>query len=493
VFVKGAPESRNDPKISIDHEVWGDIFFNVSVEVVDEGKEINYYKNEKDKKTQAQATILIGGHKLQHTTESVSTNSFCTDGLPPLPSIRFASSGCYFPTSSSILVCGGRENLLSISSSCWLYTKDKEVWEEAWGLPAAVAGAATICMEDRMILLGGVMEEDYYQGEDKEGEDFYDYSTEVASDQVIEFDMTNQKWNQGPSLPEHLQGGCGLALEGTMMVIGGRNDRECSYGNNKVLLQDRGSKVWKTGPSMTYSRFHHGCAIMDISGQKGAVVAGGLGMENYGDIVEFLPIFQEGLAEKWATLSKLSFQHPNQPILGQLGGHLFVHGGGGFPYPGGEDKTEIFEDGIWRTISNMGVMRSFGLGIAVPPQWIETCKMEPNYGFHPYHRKQGQAWLNDKLWFCNGDKLDIPFLSEDQKNPPVDSCTVPGCQFAQVPRHFMKKGTFGCQVLNTTQVLCEISCKPGYKPWAGEHKSVCTRNGNGFNNKFLECSQDSIT
>ena len=92
VFVKGAPESRNDPKISIDHEVWGDIFFNVSVEVVDEGKEINYYKNEKDKKTQAQATILIGGHKLQHTTESVSTNSFCTDGLPPLPSIRSVSA-----------------------------------------------------------------------------------------------------------------------------------------------------------------------------------------------------------------------------------------------------------------------------------------------------------------------------------------------------------------------------------------------------------------
>lgn len=334
------------------------------------------------------------------------------------------------------------------------------------------------------------MEEDYYQGEDREGEDFYDYSTEVASDQGLEFEMKVKKWKEGPSLPEPLQGGCGIAWEGKMMVIGGKNDRECSFGTDRVLLWDEERRMWTDGPRMNHPRFHHGCAIMEIDGQKGVVAAGGLGLENFGDSVEFLPIFSDGLAEKWTHLSKLSFPHPNQPIVGQLGGRFVVHGGGGFPYPGGEDTTEVWINGTWMPISNLGIARSFGLGISVAENWMETCRMEPNFGIHPYHRLQGQAWLDNKLWFCKDDKLEIPFESKDHENPPVSSCTVPGCQFAQVPGHFMKKGTFGCQVQNMTQVMCQISCKPGYKPWAGEHSSVCTRNGNGFQNKFLECSQE---
>jgi N-acetylneuraminic acid mutarotase len=138
--------------------------------------------------------------------------------------------------SSSIMVCGGRENLLSLSSSCWLYTKDKDTWEEAWTLPRAVAGAATICMENRMILLGGVMEEDYYQGEDIEGGDYYDYSTEVSSSLAFEFDMRTKSWKEGHSLPEALQGGCGLAWEGRMVVTGGKNDENCSYGTDSAYV-----------------------------------------------------------------------------------------------------------------------------------------------------------------------------------------------------------------------------------------------------------------
>ena len=128
-----------------------------------------------------------------------------------------------------------------------------------------------------MILLGGVTEEDYYQGEDKDSGDFYDYSTEVATDQVLEFDRKNEIWTEGSSLPEPLQGGCGLAWEGKMMVMGGKNDKECSYGTRRVLLWDEESRMWTDGPRMNHPRFHHGCAIMEMDGQIGAVVAGGLG------------------------------------------------------------------------------------------------------------------------------------------------------------------------------------------------------------------------
>ena len=106
-------------------------------------------------------------------------------------------------------------------------------------------------------------------------------------------------------------------------------------------------------------------------------------MGSFGHSVEFLPIFGDELAHAWTALPKLSFPHPNLPALGQLGGRLFVHGGGGFPYPGGEDKTEVLLDKVWRPMSGLGVTRSFGLGIPVPEHWMETCRMEPNFGVHP--------------------------------------------------------------------------------------------------------------
>jgi len=458
----------------------------VSIAAVDEDKE--GIKNMKEQNTSA--TIILGGSKGSHTIESVSSTSFCQDGLPPLPSIRFASSGCHFHNPSSLLVCGGRENLFSLSSSCLLYTQDKDSWEEAWTLPRAVAGAATICMEDRMILLGGVHEEDYYQGEDTEGGDYYDYSTEVVSSQVLEFDMRDAIWREGPGLPEPSQGGCGLAWEGSMMVIGGKNDKDCSFGSDKVLVQTDRDGSWADGPRMKHSRFHHGCVIMEIFGQKGVVVAGGLGTGSFGDSVEFLPLQTDMMAAEWAALPKLGFPHPNLPILGQLGGRLFVHGGGGFPYPGGEDKTEVLMDRGWRSISGLGITRSFGLGISVPARWMNTCRMEPNFGIHSYYRKQGQARLNKEFWFCHGEKLEVPFLSPNDKYSVAAGCTVPGCQFSQVPTHLTTAGTFGCKVQDRSRVRCEISCKEGYRPWKGEHSSICTREKGGWRNRFLECYKE---
>ena len=139
-------------------------------------------------------------------------------------------------------------------------------------------------------------------------------------------------------------------------------------------------------------------------------------------------------------------------------------------------------------MSGLGVTRSFGLGIPIPEHWMETCWMEPNFGVHPYYRKQGQTGLDKHFWFCQGEKLKVPFHSNDEDYP--SGCTVPGCQFSQVPQHLMRSGTFGCKVQNVSQVLCKISCKQGYRPWGGEHSSVCTRSGGWGRNRFLECYKE---
>ena len=166
--------------------------------------------------------------------------------------LRFAASGCYLPhPAPSVLVCGGRENLFSLSSSCWRYSLDKQSWAEEEGLPRAVAGAATICTGNTMMMVGGVLEEDYYQ-DTGDTADHYDYSTEVATSQVIEYEGAMGKWELGPSVPENIQGACGVSLEDWVILTGGKNDKECSYGSENVWILSGGT--WKRGPKMNHAR-----------------------------------------------------------------------------------------------------------------------------------------------------------------------------------------------------------------------------------------------
>ena len=150
-----------------------------------------------------------------------------------------------------MLVCGGRENLFSLSSSCWRYSLDKQSWAEEGALPLAVAGAATICTGERMMMVGGVLEEDYYQ-DTGDTADHYDYSTEVATSQVLEYEAAMGKWELGPSVPENIQGACGVSLEDWVILTGGKNDKECSYGSDNVWILDSGK--WKSGPQMNHAR-----------------------------------------------------------------------------------------------------------------------------------------------------------------------------------------------------------------------------------------------
>ena len=100
-------------------------------------------------------------------------------------------------------------------------------------------------------------------------------------------------------------------------------------------------------------------------------------------------------------------------VSSQVGGHLAVVGGGGFPYPGGEDTAEVLtEEQEWRAFRYPGVDRAFGVGIQVklcevsqfvdsstqvPASVTENCEMEPNYGSHEYFRKQHEERLQGKV------------------------------------------------------------------------------------------------
>ena len=177
--------------------------------------------------------------------------------------------------------------------------------------------------------------------------------------------------------------------------------------------------------------------MTEVTGRQGVMVMGGLGPDNLGDSVEFLPTNKGLEASEWVIFHKLERPHPNQPIVSLLGDSLAVIGGGGFPYPGGEEMTEVLTSDGWRSFKHAGVDRSFGLGIQVPASVTLKCEMEPNFGGHSYFQRQGEARLRDQVWFCHGDRLELPLASDEDRQEVTDlvrSCTVPGCHYTGLPR-----------------------------------------------------------
>ena len=69
-------------------ESWGDVHLDVLVEAVVEEKDTNDNFNKNEQETHRFATLLLGGSKIHHSAEAVSSTSFCPHGVPPFPSIR---------------------------------------------------------------------------------------------------------------------------------------------------------------------------------------------------------------------------------------------------------------------------------------------------------------------------------------------------------------------------------------------------------------------
>ena len=224
------------------------------------------------------------------------------------------------------------------------------------------------------------------------------------------------------------------------------------------------------------------------------MVIGGLGPDNLGDSVEFLSTNKELEVMTWAIFHKLERPHPNQPIVSLLGGSLAVIGGGGFPYPGGEEMIETLTTDGWRSFKHVGVDRSFGLGIQVPASITHQSEMEPNFGGHSYFRRKGEASLRDQVWFCHGERLCLPLASDEDRhevNNLVKSCTVPGCHYTGLPRYvkfyfqpqnlilrdLVTRAVTGleCGLVTRDLVQCEVSCAPGHRAPGGLTTSSCIR------------------
>ena len=120
--------------------------------------------------------------------------------------------------------------------------------------------------------------------------------------------------------------------------------------------------------------------------------------------------------------------------------------------------------------------------------------MEPNFGQHHYFRRQGEMWLEDKVWFCDGDSLTLPLLDGDTltgNGVSLTRCTVPGCQYYQIPPGIKTRAQLDCSVQKMMySVECSLRCPPGHHPLGGVNTSSCDRHSRTWDVTYLECQQD---
>ena len=86
-------------------------------------------------------------------------------------------------------------------------------------------------------------------------------------------------------------------------------------------------------------------------------------------------------------------------VSSQVGGHLAVVGGGGFPYPGGEDTAEVLTEAQeWRAFRYPGVDRAFGVGIQVKKLSEVSQFVDSSTGNTGPSLSDGELRDGAKLW-----------------------------------------------------------------------------------------------
>lgn len=396
------------------------------------------------------ALFAIGGLNIEQETEApfaLIGNTVCTSSaLPALPQKRRA--GFLGLVNQSLIYCGGRQDLLQINAECWRLDlgNDQEIsnssWEVTDDLPRALAGAASIGLDDKLWVFGGVVEEDFYQNraindnidyyDNQIQHEYYDYVVEETGNgnyfksfklnsklvflDVFVYDSVSGKWEGSDQLPMPLQGSCAVEHKGKIFLLGGKNEKDFPTGSNQVWQFDPETKVWNTHtwPKMINNRYYHGCTLFSNNGQVAIAIGGGQGCFNCSEKVEFLELPNENDLEKgveslegivkWNQLANTNFPHAFMPAMAFVDGFLYIIGGGEFALSMSGDKIERFQDGKWWSFGHAPV-RTFGSSLTLPKDWLKGCDLEPNLGIHDYYQRRTQDKLKGKKWLCFNDNL----------------------------------------------------------------------------------------
>ena len=91
---------------------------------------------------------------------------------------------------------------------------------------------------------------------------------------------------------------------------------------------------WSPGPSLQTARRNHGCALVEVGGRAGVMVAGGYNSrDKYLSSVEFLDLGPAGAAPdltnlRWRRLPEMPRPRADKPVVVDGGERVYVVGGG---------------------------------------------------------------------------------------------------------------------------------------------------------------------
>jgi len=500
------------------------------------------------------AKILLGGYDQGKGVTEVAgltaKSSFCPKGhLPPLPSARHLAFAAYL--SGNVYACGGKENrLMLMNTECWklnltaMSKTSSAKWEPVTSLPRAMAGGSTaLASEDlgQIWILGGSVEEDYYDGLEsaaKKGADeynYYDYVVEKPGNSIWRYEAKTDSWYEMKDLetPLALEGSCVVRVGDKMYMIGGKDEKGNIQDGVWILDIKDTSKGWtKMDQSLILSRFYHGCTNVTLHGRTGLAVAGGRGNErNTSSTVEIFMLGDVGKQE-WTLLPPMTTEHPNVPALTVTNQRLAVIGGGeGHQFSeDGYNKVEIFDGKRWLPFSTLDPGRIFSSSVTVPDDLLRDCRLEPNLGIYRYFQAKTQKSLGGQVWVCDGNDLRTP---DDRPSDVItDSCTIPGCNYPHIFKQQSvrsregglvtkgrqlirrRKTRLSCQLKpnektaeakssdGTKYVLeCSMQCRHNWYPKGGRNSTTCNleqvkkfqesgvKKLTNFTTDYLECVQ----
>ncbi|WAR03750.1 KLH20-like protein [Mya arenaria] len=172
--------------------------------------------------------------------------------LAPLPQpLRFTTS---VSLKGKLYVFGG-ENSETIVNTAYRYDPCSDTWTELVAMATGRVLAGSVVHHGKIYVIGGNGKvSDKWKRE---------YLPEYCVSSVEIYDPDSNSWSPGPELPNALCGAGVVKFGGTILIVGGEDDKSWMAGLC-WLKEERGRQLWVEGQELPTVMSTFGCAVANI-------------------------------------------------------------------------------------------------------------------------------------------------------------------------------------------------------------------------------------
>ena len=312
----------------------------------------------KERHSEPQQTLLLGGKTADSTSSIVATNTIdlitpnktCTPDMAPLPVAHYGAAAVVLD--STIFYCGGYndEETPAYHATCYSYTlgHGSDGWhqEESMMYARRVFGMSVI--GDTIYATGGIgdyVEKDYHTTVE---------SFTTAHGWVVEDRMT---------LTSYRAYHCSVVIGSTLFVVGGNVGSTLASDSVESYDTLDSNATWVTMQSLLQARYGHACHVGQFERQEGFYVSGGHGAAGYLSSVEFYV----SSVNKWRSLGSLETARGYHTMT-VVSGQMIVAGGYNSSWTntsGLLTSVETLNGTHWVQSNNLKVGRNYHTAVTI--------------------------------------------------------------------------------------------------------------------------------